>query len=344
MAMIVGELAGILGLDDDPFQKGLDRAMSKGEKSATQRMKRIGDKMTLALSSPLAGVGLAGIKVAADYETAFARMVGLAGVPAAEIDNLKQSVLDLAGRTAVAPAELADALYFAASSGLTAAAAMEAVEISAQGAAAGLGRTQDIVGLVSSAIAAYGADNLTAARAVDILTGTIKAGKAEPAEMAAGLGGLLPIASKLGIPLEQVGGAVAYLSIVFGDTNRTLTATQGLLVKLLAPTAQGRKALEEMGTSADELQAAIDDRGLTGALELLRSKGFAGNQQALRALFDDIEGFQAAVALLDDKSGRLAGTMDSVAGSRVTPPTPSPRSWAPTRRPRSRRSPTSKSA
>ena len=85
-------------------------------------------------------------------------MVGLAGVPAGEIDGLKDSILDLAGETAVAPQELADALYDAASAGLTSAQALEAVQVAAKGASAGMGTTGDIVGLVASATASYGAE------------------------------------------------------------------------------------------------------------------------------------------------------------------------------------------
>lgn len=288
-------------------------ARAGGLEAIGGKMQAVGGTLTRSVTMPLALAGGAAVKFSTDFETAFASIVGLAGVPQEEVEGLKQSVLDLAGETGRAPQELADALYFAASAGLDAAGAMDAVRASARGAAAGLGGTTDIVGLVASATASYGEEAINAAEAVDILTATIEEGRADPDELASTLGRVLPIASQLGVEFEEVGGTVAYLSNVFGDTNRTVTATQGLLVKLLSPSEQGRKALEQMGTSVEELHAAIDQDGLLGALDLLRERGFGENQQALAKLFDDIEGRQAAIALLADKSGSLATTLGAVA-------------------------------
>lgn len=278
-------------------------------------MSSVGSKMTAYVTLPMVAAGAGALKLSSDFNTAFAQMQGLAGVPAEEVDALKESVLDLAGETARAPQELAEALYFAASAGLDTAQAMDAVTIAAQASQVGLGTTQDIVGLAASAIASYGAENINAAQATDVLVATIREGRAEPAELASTLGRVLPIASQLGVSFDEVGGAVAYLSNVFGDTNRTVTATQGLLVKLVSPTQQGRDALAEMGTSVEELQSAIDADGLLGALELLKAKGFDTNAQALRALFDDIEGYQAATALLSADQQTLTDIFAATEGS-----------------------------
>lgn len=313
-----------LRAQNDNYDRAMERSKQKTEELAATapkveqlgaKFETVGDKLTRRLTLPLVGLSAAGFKVASDFETTFARMVGLADVPADKIDQLRDSVLRLATETGKGPQELAEALYEAASAGLTAEQALAAVEVAARASAAGMGPTADIVGLVASATAAYGASAITAAEATDILVATIRAGRADPQELAGTLGRVLPIAAQLGIEFDEVGGAVAYLSNVFGDTNRTVTALQGFLVKLVSPSQQGRDALEDMGTSAADLQRAIDERGLQGALEHLREYGFAENQQALRSLFDDIEGFQAALALLNDRSGTLDDTLSEVANS-----------------------------
>jgi hypothetical protein len=125
-------------------------------KSMGSSLSDLGGDLTRKVSLPLAGLSVAGVKVAADFEQAFARMVGLAGVPAAEVDQLRESVLSLAGETGRAPQELADGLYFAASAGYDSATAMDIVEQAAKGAAAGLGTTAQVVDAVTSAMGAYG--------------------------------------------------------------------------------------------------------------------------------------------------------------------------------------------
>lgn len=143
------------------------------------KMQDVGVTLSHAVTLPLIAAGGVAIKMSSDFESAFARMEGLAGVQASEVDGLKKSVLDLAGETAQAPQKLADALYEASSAGLDTAGAMEAVRVAARGAAVGMGSAQDIVGLVASATAAYGKENINAAQATDILTASIKAGRAD---------------------------------------------------------------------------------------------------------------------------------------------------------------------
>jgi TP901 family phage tail tape measure protein len=294
---------------------GFTQTTSRNMAKVGSDMQAVGGWATTRVTLPLVAVGTAAGKLAYDFETAFSRMEGLANVPAAEIANLKESVLDLGRETAVAPQELAEALYFAASAGLDSAQAMDAVSMAARASTAGLGSATDVVGLVASAMASYGADALDAAKATDILTATVRAGRADPAELAGTLGRILPIAAKLGVEFEEVGGATAYMSNVLSDTGRTVTAMSGFFTKLVAPTKQGREALKEMGTSSEELQRVIGDQGLVAALELLRTKGFGENAIALRALFDEQEAYVAAQTLLADANGQLVGTMGAVADS-----------------------------
>lgn len=51
--IVVGELAGLLSLDANPFQKGLDRAMNNAERTTAQKMTSVGNKMSLALTVPI---------------------------------------------------------------------------------------------------------------------------------------------------------------------------------------------------------------------------------------------------------------------------------------------------
>jgi TP901 family phage tail tape measure protein len=280
---------------------------------AGSTMGQVGKAMTLGVTVPLVGLAAASIKASTDFGTSFAQMVGLAGIPAGEVDHLKGSIMNLAKQTGVSAQDLADALYFASSAGLSTADAMSAVSVAAHASAAGLGSAKDVVGLVATALTSYGSANLSAADATDILTKTIKVGRAEPTELASRLGMLLPVASQLGISFEEVGGLTAYLSNVMGDTARTTTSLGGVFRALLAPTTQGRQALLDMGTSMEELQTTISQKGILGGLQLLAEHGFGKNSVALHNLFNDSEAFNGAMALMNDKSGTLMQTMDAVA-------------------------------
>ena len=87
------------------------------------------------------------------------------------------------------------------------------------------------------------------------------------------------------------------------------------MLALADPTKEASDVLREHGTSAEELQAAIDEGGLLGALELLREHGFVGNSQAMSDLIEDNRALVGATALLEDQSGSLNGILDATANS-----------------------------
>lgn len=301
--MIVGELAAIMGLDDDPFQKGLDRAMSTGAQKAEQT----GRKLTSHLSLPLAAVGVASAKLSLDFEKAFSRMQGLAGVSADEVDGLKESVMGLAGETGKAPQELADALYFIRSAGLAGQDALDALEMSAKGAAAGLGDTAAVADAVTSAMNGYGPTVLSAAKATDVLVATAREGKVEASQLGPQMGRLIPIAAELGISFDQVGAAVAFLSRSNGDASLTATMLSGVMSKLLKPSQMGAQALEAVGLSAQRVREMLNENGLAGTMQVLRERlGDTGFGQ----LFDDVQALQGALQMTGQASKDYIGVAE----------------------------------
>jgi TP901 family phage tail tape measure protein len=294
---------------------GFSRATQRNLKTVGGQMQTLGRGMTMAVSLPIAALGAASTKMAMDWETSFAQMVGLANVPAEEVDNLKESVLALAGETATAPQELADGLYLAASAGFDSAEALEIVEMAARSSASGMGETATVVDLLTSVLGSYGEENISAARAADILTAAVAEGKAAPEEMAQALGSVLPIAANMGITFEETAASVAFLTNAGLSTDEAVTSLRGTLLALMDPTAEARDVLKAAGTSAEELQSAIAEDGLLGALELLRAHGFDANAEALSGLIEDNRALVGATALLTDESGSLVPIMDAVADS-----------------------------
>lgn len=276
------------------------------------KMQDVGLTMSKSVTLPLIAVGGVAIKMSSDFDSAFGRMVGLAGVTADEVDGLKKSVLDLAGKTAQSPQALADGLYFLRSSGLDAAKAMEALEVSARASAAGLGPTAVIADAVSSAMNAYTKSGLSAAEATDILTGTARAGKAEPAELAGALGRVLPIASELGVTFKDVGGAIASLSLTGNDASTSATLLTNILSKMLKPSQQGAEALAGVGMSATSIRESIAEKGLLGTLDDLKARlGDAGFVKFL----EDAQAVQGALSLTGQNAEQVHTVFDQVAAS-----------------------------
>ena len=251
------------------------------------------------LTMGLLAVGGAAVKAATDFDDSMTKIESLVGIAGAEVAAMKESVRDLSGQTAQAPAKLADAMFFIQSAGLRGATAMETLEASARAAAGGLGDVSEIADLATSALNAYGAENLSAVDATDVLTAAVREGKLEASELAGSMGRVLPIASAMGVRFDEVGAAFAALSRTGTNAAEAATQVRGILSSLLRPTKQAEEALTGMGLSSEGLRRQIQDEGLLATLQTLAEE-FDGNAAASASVFGNIRALSGVMDLMGE--------------------------------------------
>ncbi|MGA0367157.1 MAG: phage tail tape measure protein [Ilumatobacteraceae bacterium] len=266
------------------------------------------------LTLGLLGVGAAAVKAAVDFDDSMTKIESLVGIAGSEVDAMAESVRALSGETAQAPGALADAMFFIQSAGLRGAVAMETLEASAKAAAIGLGEVTEIADLATSALNAYGAENLSAVQATDVLTAAVREGKLEASELAGSMGRVLPIASAMGVRFDEVGAAFAALSRTGTNAAEAATQVRGILSSLLRPTKQAEEALEGMGLSSEGLRNQIKDEGLLATLQTLAEE-FDGNAAASASVFGNI---RALSGVMDLMGANVATTEQIFANMRDT--------------------------
>ena len=263
-----------------------------------RRMESVGKQMTKYVSLPLAGIGAAAFKMGKDFEAEMQKIVGLVGVAQDQVDDWSRDLIQMAPELGKAPRELADALFFVTSAGFRGAEALDVLEMSAKASAAGLGETKVVADLVTSAINAYGIENLDAAQATDTLVAAVREGKAEAPALAQSMGQVLPIASELGVTFDQVGAATAAMTRTGTDAATAATQLRQIMTSLLKPTNQAEEALEEMGTSSAELRDMLaGDEGLVGTLAYLREIT-DGNSEALAEIFPNVRALSGVLDIM----------------------------------------------
>ena len=303
------QLKGLGDQADDAGKKIGDSLQNAGKK-----MTDVGKKMSLAITAPLAGIGIAATKTSMDFESSLSKMVGLVGLTTDEVDGMRDSILNLAGSTAKAPQELADAMFVVTSAGLRGDAALQALDQAARASAAGLGDTADIARSVAGAVNAYGAANLDAARATDVIVATARAGNFETSQFAGAIGRVLPFAKQAGSSIEDMGGAVALLTRTNGDAAQSVTQVASLFRAFVVPTEEAKKILDDIGMSAGDFRKSIAEDGLPAALAMLDDK-LGGNREQLGKLLGSSEAASAAFQILDADADAIAGTFGTVGDS-----------------------------
>lgn len=266
----------------------------------------LGNTLIRTVTLPVLAIGAAAIKMASDYEAAIARVAGLTTIAADEVAGLSDRLLEMSASDEIiaGPTELADALYFAGSAGLSTAKAMQVVELSAKGASIGMGEAADISRVLISALNAFESQGLTAAAAMDALTVAIKVGSAEPDELAISLGRLLPIAAKAELSFQEVVASVASLTNIGVPARVATTALRALFSQFLAPTAKARQNLDALGISYDELQAAVR-AGPVVAFNLI-NEATGENAERIKAIIPQIRALTAFWGLSGDRAEAAA--------------------------------------
>ncbi len=214
-------------------------------------------------------IGVAATKTALDYDDAFTKIAASSNASAADVEKWKGQVLDLAGKTAQAPKELADALYFLASAGLKSSQIMPTLAASAEASAVGLGDTADIAKITANTLNAYAGSGLKAKQVTDTLVAAVREGSANTDEFSTAIGRILPIASAAGISFGSVAASLSSLSNIGLDVNEGVTAMRGLFQALISPTSAASDAMAGIGLSAQDLLDSLQQNGLIATIRLL---------------------------------------------------------------------------
>ena len=278
------------------------------------KLKSTGAAMTRNLTLPITLAGGATTKYAYDFDQSMNHIQALVGANTKQMAGYRAAILKLSPAVGQGPKELADALYFVTSSGYKGAAALDVLKASAIGAATGLGDTQTIADLVTSAVTVYGQKNLSASKAVDVLTQAVKDGKGEPAEYATTLGRVIPVANALGISFDQSAAALASLTLAGFSADKAATGLTSIFTNLSKPTTTGAEALKQVGLSYAGIRHEITDKGLLPALMTL-NKAFDGNQVQLRKVFSSGKAIVPFLALTGQAAGKTAQVFNDLAHS-----------------------------
>ncbi len=290
---------------------------------------RAGRRLTRTLTLPLLAIGAAATKVAVTFDEEMTKIITLVGIADAQVNQWRESILALGPAVGIGPTELARAMFVVTSAGSRGAEALEVVRFAAMAAAIGLGDTATTARAVTAAMQAYAEQGLTAARATDILVGTVRAGNLEAATLAGSLGRVLATASILGVTFEEVGGFIATFSRLGVSAEESATALRAIFTSMLNPMKETADALATINTTSAELRDQLGREGLLSVLELLVEK-FGGNVEVLAKVIPNVRAFtgvmgtagvqgKAYAQIVDDLNTGLNTTIEAFNRAKKTP-------------------------
>lgn len=297
----------------------------KGAQKTSREIRGVGTASLQAkagvnsLISSLAGLGIglglaSAIREMAEFGQEMSTVRAVSRATAGEFKQLRQQARELGATTRFSATEAAQGQKFLAQAGFTAQqnlAALPATLQLAQAGALDLGSAADIA---SNVLTGFGIAAERAGEVSDVLAFAATNSNTNVRQLGEGLKFVAPVASGLGVSLQETTAAMGALSDAGLQSSLAGTGLRRVLSELESPAKKSRDILARYGLTAEDVQ--VSSVGLTTALQALTEAGVSTGDSL--ALFGDRGGpafsvlsrslpkVQSMTDALDDAGGTAA--------------------------------------
>jgi TP901 family phage tail tape measure protein len=224
-----------------------------------------------------------------------------------DMSKVKRDILDINSQLGKSK-DLAFSFYYAFSSGMRGS-EKELTKFTADMARMAKTIRAEAVPAMDSATTlmnAYKLSTRDAARVSDWFYTNVKYGKTTGQELATTLGLVADSAAIAGVPLNELGAAIATLTKTM-PTTRAVTALNQVIMSFLDPSKEAKEVAASLGIELSA--AAIKSKGFANVLGEISEKA-GDNSEALALMFGNVRAFRAAASL----AGTQAETFRDILG------------------------------
>lgn len=311
--------------------RGIDQASDVAE-TVSSGLSDMGDKAT-AMAQPFADaaakaqimegamVTLAavlvgqGVKAASEFQTQFNMLTTLFDASGESVAQYRQDILDYAAGSTQSMASIMASLQDAVGAGVNYADSIKLMSEAEKLAVAQGSTLDDAMGLLTSSINSYGLTIKDSAQLSDLFSVSVRDGKVTVAELKDQLSAVMPIASSLGVGVNQLGAAVAVLTANGTPAAQAITQIKAVLEAISNPTKGAAEAAQEMGIQFNA--SALQSDGLYSVLKQVEA-ATGGNAEKMAKLFTGSEALTGALGLTKNGASQLneqLAKMDKATGA-----------------------------
>lgn len=321
MADVISRLSVWLGLDTAAFEQGADiseKRLKKMEREFTKlgdKISGIGQKLSIGLTVPLAGIGAAVIKMSGDFEAAMIKVGISSEAGADQMKAMNDLALDLGKSTVFGATEAADAMDMLAKNGVSATeilngAAKAAVEL----AAATGSELSPAANAITDVMQQFGLTTEKLPFAVNQITGAVNQSKLDFSDFALAIGQAGGVAGSAGVEFDDFAAALAATSSLFASGSDAGTSFKTFITSLTGNSKQAKEAIASFGL--EFFDAAGNMRSMSEIAGELQEKLGGLNEQARTEALKTIFGTDAmrtAVALMQQGAEGIERVRDGIA-------------------------------
>lgn len=241
------------------LQENGNAATYAGEKiaAAGDKISGVGTVLTTGVTLPLAAVGIAGLKVAKDFEAGMSQVKAISQATGSEFDALRDQAIDLGASTAFSSADVATAMTEMAKAGWSTQQILDGMGGVLDAAAASGEDLGAVSTIVADAITGFGLKAADSTRVADLLTQAANAGTIGIADLGETFKYAAPLAQSMGYSIEDVTTAVAGMSMAGIKGSQAGTALRTMFTNMAKPSKNMAVAMEVLGISLYDTQGKM---------------------------------------------------------------------------------------
>lgn len=277
-----------------------------------------GVQQIIQTGQQVAGVFVDLGKKAGDFQQGITQLSTGAGELNSNLGLVSAGLLKMAPEVGESTKELESGMYLIESSGQHGADALRILKDAAEGAKVGNADLADVANGVTTALTDYAMSATQSSAVTNDLIATVASGKTTMGALASSLKDILPIASSAGISLNGVSSAMATMTGEGVPAGQAADYLRGMVLSLIAPSVEGKKALANIGLSAQQVASEMRD-SLPDALQMVTDhlkkkfpEGSAAYTEALKQITGGSESLTAMLDLTGDHMKVFQGNVENI--------------------------------
>ena len=213
-------------IDTENKLKSLE-SQAKNTKSVFENFGTVGEKMQtvggkiesvgksmLPVSAAVTGIGVAGLKVATDFEKAMSGVQAITGATGDDFDALREKAIQLGADTSFSSGEVAEAMTEMAKAGWSTEQILDGMAGVLDATAASGENLGSVATIVADAITGFGLSAKDSTKVADLMTQAANSGTIGISDLGESYKYIAPMAQSMGLSIEDVTTALSAMSMV----------------------------------------------------------------------------------------------------------------------------------
>lgn len=302
-----------LGLSSKDFSQALTKVEKEGTSFATKFGSALKSAMKVA-GTAIAGFATKGAVDFASFEKGITEVFTLipdAGKKA--FKQLEDGVRSLSTEMGVDLNDAVKGLYQALSAGIPADNAIDFLRTASKASIAGVATLETSVGALTTILNGYGMEATEAGKVSDVLFSVVKQGVTNFTELGQNVGKVTPIASALGVSIEELASMFVTLTkqMGAGKTAEAGTALRSMLAELGKEGMKASKNFQELGLGTFPQFIASGGK-VTDALKLMKDNA-EKNNKTLMDMFRGVEAGNGALMVMTQNGEMTSEALKGIA-------------------------------